>query len=56
MLTLMLAMIDAPEDKKLFREIYELHRSWMLKAAYGILKERGLFVWYSRSGCDLSRD
>lgn len=42
MLTLMLAMIDAPEEKQLFQAIYELHRNWMLKAAYEILRDRGL--------------
>ena len=39
MLAMMLALVDTPEEKALFREIYESHRGWMWKAAYGILKD-----------------
>ena len=38
MLSLMLALVETPEEKKLFREIYDLHEKWMLKTAYDILK------------------
>ena len=38
MLMMMLALVETPEEKQLFREIYDLHEKWMLKTAYDILK------------------
>ena len=38
MLMMMLALVETPEEKQLFREIYDLHEKWMLKTAYNILK------------------
>ena len=38
MLMMMLALVETPEEKQLFREIYDLHERWMLKTAYNILK------------------
>lgn len=40
MLTFYLAMLDTPEEKSVFEQLYRLYRQDMFKTAYGILKNK----------------